>query len=273
MSVTALEGLLRRDRLVVGAALAIVAALAWAWVLVGSGTGMSTTAMTTWQFPPPRPAVGMAAEWSLLYWLIMLAMWWVMMVAMMLPSAAPMILLHARVMRHAHETGRAPRVLVPTSAFVAGYLACWFGFSVAATLLQYACERLGVLDGMMMWVTERWLTAVLMIVAGLYQLSPWKTACLAHCRSPVEFLARHARPGPGGAFRLGVVHGGYCLGCCWALMLLLFAAGIMNLVWIAGLAMLVLIEKFAPFGARLQMPIGGLLIAGGVAIAIHQFAA
>jgi predicted metal-binding membrane protein len=267
MSAPALEGLLRRDRLIVGVALALIVTLAWAWVLAGSGTGMSTAAMTTWQFPPPRPAMGIAGDWTVLYWLIMLAMWWVMMVAMMLPSAAPMILLHARVMRHAQATGRAPKVLAPTAAFVAGYLACWLGFSVAATLLQFACERLGVLDGMMMWVTERKLTAALLVVAGLYQFSPWKTACLMECRSPVEFLARHARPGRAGAFRLGLVHGAYCLGCCWALMLLLFAAGIMNLVWITGLAILVLVEKLAPFGVRLQKPIGVLLIATGVGVA------
>jgi predicted metal-binding membrane protein len=268
MSASALEALLRRDRLIVGAGLAAIAALAWAWVLAGAGTGMSTTAMTTWQFPPPRPGVAMHGSWTAAYWLIMLGMWWVMMVAMMLPSAVPLILLHARVLRHAQASGQTSEPVLQTAGFVAGYLVCWLGFSAVATLLQFAFERLGLLDGMMMWVTERWLTAALLVVAGFYQFSPWKTACLAQCRSPVEFLARHARPGRGGAFRLGIVHGGACLGCCWALMLLLFAAGIMNLVWIAGLAMLVLVEKLAPFGARLQKPIGVLLFVAALGVLV-----
>lgn len=268
MSGSALEALLRRDRLIVGLALTVIGGMAWVWVLAGAGTGMSSTAMTTWQFPPPRPVVGMQGSWTATYWLIMLGMWWVMMVAMMLPSAAPLILLHARVMRQSQASGRNAEALVPTAYFVTGYLVCWLGFSAAATLLQFAFERLGVLDGMMMWVTERWLTAGLLVLAGLYQFSPWKTTCLTQCRSPVAFLARHGRPGRGGALRLGVIHGAYCLGCCWALMLLLFAAGIMNLVWIAGLAILVLVEKLAPFGASLQKPIGILLLLAGAAVAV-----
>jgi predicted metal-binding membrane protein len=187
---------------------------------------------------------------------------------MMVPSAAPVILLYARVFRHGQARGNVPGAVAPTAVFAAGYLACWFGFSALATALQFALERSGLVDGMMMWSTDRWLTAGLLVGAGLYQLSPLKTACLAQCRSPAEFLARHWRPGRRGAFRLGVVHGAYCLGCCWALMLLLFAAGIMNLVWIAGLSILVLIEKLAPFGAALTKPIAVLLFLGAAALAV-----
>ena len=197
----------------------------------------------------------------------MLGMWWVMMIAMMVPSAAPMILLHARVARHGQERGGVPG-RASTAAFVAGYLACWLGFSAIATLLQFGLERFGLLDGMMMWPTERWLTAGLLIGAGLYQLSRLKTVCLTQCRSPAEFLARHWRPGRFGAFRLGVRHGAYCLGCCWALMLLLFAAGIMNLLWIAGLSILVLLEKLAPFGAALTKPLAVLLLFAGAALLV-----
>jgi len=118
-----------------------------------------------------------------------------------------------------------------------------------------------------MWSTSRWLTAGLLIGAGLFQLTPLKAACLEHCRAPAAFLSHHWRPGRLGAFRLGLVHGAYCLGCCWALMLLLFAAGIMNLVWIAGLAILVLVEKLAPFGANLARIIAALLTAAGVYVA------
>lgn len=266
MAARTLETLLRRERLIVWSALAILTLLAWLWVFVGAGTGMSTIAMTTWQFPPPRPATAMPGDWSPAYWLTMLLMWWVMMVAMMVPSAAPMILLYARVVRHGQTRGEIPGAIAPTAAFSVGYLLCWLGFSALATGMQFALERSGLVDGMMMWATDRRLTATLLIVAGIYQLSPLKKACLTQCRSPVEFLTRNWRPGRSGAFRLGILHGAYCLGCCWALMLLLFAAGIMNLVWIAGLAILVLVEKLAPFGAELTKPLAFLLILGGVAL-------
>lgn len=260
-----LETLLRHDRSIIAAGLALLTALAWLALLQGAGTGMSPAAMTTWQFPPPRvaPAPGV---WDVAYWLTMLAMWWVMMIAMMVPSAAPMILLYARVARDAPGRTAADTALGPSAAFAAGYLACWLIFSVLAVGLQFALERGGLIDGMMMWSTARSLTAGLLLAAGLYQLSPLKSACLDHCRSPAGFLARHRRPGSRGAFRLGVVHGAYCVGCCWVLMLLLFAAGIMNLVWIVGLAALVLIEKLAPFGAALRRPLGVLLLLAGTAI-------
>ncbi len=224
--------------------------------------------MTTWQFPPPRPAAMMAGEWDTAYWLIMLVMWWVMMIAMMIPSAAPMILLYARVFRQGQARGQISGALVPTASFAAGYLVCWLGFSALATALQFALEQIGLVHGMWMWSTSRWLTAALLIVAGLFQLTWLKGACLEHCRAPASFLAEHWRAGRLGAFRLGLVHGAYCLGCCWALMLLLFAAGIMNLVWIAGLAILVLVEKLAPFGGRLGPISAALLIGAGVYVGL-----
>ncbi len=262
-----LETLLRHDRTIIASALALLTALAWLALLQGAGTGMSPAAMTTWQFPPPRltPAPGV---WDAGYWLIMLMMWWVMMVAMMIPSAAPMILLYARVARHGEPRGPVEGSLARTSVFAGGYLCCWLAFSMLAVGLQFGLERAGLIDGMMMWSTTRSLTAALLIAAGLYQLSPLKTACLSHCRSPAAFLARHHRPGARGAFRLGLLHGAYCVGCCWVLMLLLFAAGVMNLVWIAGLAVLILIEKLAPFGAALRRPLGALLLLAGAAIAV-----
>ncbi len=265
---TLTERIVRREQALIALALAGITGLAWVYVLTGAGTGMSTIAMTTWQFPPPRPALPMPGDWDAAYWLTMLLMWWVMMIAMMIPSAAPMILLYARVFRHGQARGQILAPLVPTAAFAAGYLACWLAFSAAATALQFALERLGHVDGMMMWSTDRWLTAGLLVSAGLFQLSPLKTACLAHCRTPAAFLSRHWRLGRAGAFRLGLVHGAYCLGCCWALMLLLFAAGIMNLVWIAGLAILVLIEKLSTFGARLVPLAGAALLCAGLYVAV-----
>ncbi len=268
MTERAIQALLQRERTIVLCALAILTLLAWLWVLLGAGTGMSTIAMSTWQFPPPRPTMMMAGDWSPAYWLTMLLMWWVMMIAMMVPSAAPMILLYARVFWHGPTRDKVPGAVVPTATFAAGYLVCWLGFSALATALQFALERTGLIDGMMMWSTDRWLTAGLLVGAGLYQLSPLKTACLAQCRSPAEFLARHRRPGRLGAFRMGAEHGAYCLGCCWALMLLLFAAGIMNLVWIAGLSILVLLEKLTPIGAKLAKPLAALLLLGGAALVV-----
>ena len=268
MTEPTLETLLRRERAIVWSALAILTALAWLWVFLGAGTGMSPMAMTTWQFPPPRPSMMMSGDWSPAYWLTMLLMWWVMMIAMMVPSAAPTILLHARVVRHGQARGQIENSLVPAAAFAAGSLAVWLGFSVLAVALQFGLERFGLLHGMLMWSTSPPLTAVLLIAAGLYQLTPLKTACLSHCRAPAEFLTRNWHPGRAGAFRMGVVHGAYCLGCCWALMLLLFAAGIMNLVWIAGLAALVLLEKLAPFGANLAPATAVLLIGAGLYVAV-----
>jgi predicted metal-binding membrane protein len=264
---TLTERIVRREQAIIALALTAITALAWYYVLIGAGTGMSTTAMTTWQFPPPRPATMMLGQWDAGYWLTMLLMWWIMMVAMMIPSAAPMILLYARVFRHGQSRGQIADPLVPSAAFAGGYLGIWLVFSAAATALQFALERLGLVHGMWMWSTSRWLTAPLLVAAGLYQLSPLKAACLARCRSPASFLSLHWRPGRIGAFRLGIAHGAYCLGCCWALMLLLFAAGIMNLVWIGGLAILVLVEKLAPFGAKLATVFAVLLVGSGIYVA------
>ena len=260
---TATEQLLRRDRWIVGLGLVLIAGLAWLFVLDGAGTGMSVRAMTTWQFPPP--VMPHANEgWALDYWAVMLVMWWVMMVAMMVPSAAPMILLYARVTRHAQMKGQMEAAAVPTSIFAFGYLVAWLGFSLAATALQWALEQAGLMHAMMMWSLNPWLSGGLLIAAGAYQLSPIKDICLRHCRSPAEYLARHFRKGRWGALQMGLRHGIYCIGCCWFLMALLFAGGIMNLVWIAGLAIFVLVEKLAPYGQWIARVSGVLFVAGGV---------
>ncbi len=265
---TLTEFIVRREQTVIALGLTAIAGLAWLYVITGAGTGMSMIAMTTWQFPPPRPASPMPGAWDAAYWLTMLLMWWVMMIAMMVPSAAPMILLYARVVRHGQTRGQISDPLVPTAAFAGGYLTGWLGFSALATGLQFVLEHTGLVHGMWMWSTSRWLTAGLLIAAGVYQLTPLKTACLTRCRAPAAFLAEQWRPGRLGAFHLGLVHGVYCLGCCWALMLLLFAAGIMNLIWIAGLSILVLLEKIAPFGARLAPVTAAALIGAGAYTAL-----
>lgn len=269
---TLIEDLARRERRVVLVGLVLVTALAWAWVATGAGTGMSTLAMTTWEFPPP--AFPSAVEsWSPGYALLMFFMWWIMMIAMMTPSASPMILLYGRAYRHEQRQGKLPAGLVPTFVFALGYLLSWAAFSLAATGLQWGSERLGLIHQMKMWSVEPIFTAALLITAGLYQFTPLKHVCLDSCRSPAGFLAQHFRPGAAGALRLGWRHGLYCLGCCWALMMLLFAGGIMNLVWIAGLAIYVLIEKVAPQGLWLARVAGASMVLAGLWLAAQGFAA
>src|SRR5271169_6777532 len=221
---TVLEAVLRRDRFVVVAALVAVIVVAWIWILVGAGTGMSAVAMTQMAGMPDMDMMMARAVWTPEYAGLIFAMWWVMMVAMMLPSAAPMLLLFARVNR---AQKRQDRPYVPTGIFAAGYLTAWGGFSALAAGLQWGLEQLDLL-GPMMTATNYWLGGAILLAAGLWQLTPLKGVCLRHCRSPLSFLAQQWRPGGLGAFRMGVHHGVYCLGCCWFLMGLLFFGGIMN---------------------------------------------
>lgn len=255
-----LEAVLRRDRWVLLAALIVILTLAWGWLLAGAGMDMSAVEMTA--------MAGMdgwlmqSAVWSPAYAALIATMWWVMMVAMMLPSAAPMLLLFARVNRK-DKSVDAP--LVPTALFAAGYLVAWGGFSVIVTGLQWGMESLRLLSPMLE-TTNRWLGAGILIAAGLWQLTPLKARCLSHCRSPLGFLAQHWRAGPAGALRMGLEHGAYCLGCCWFLMALLFFGGVMNLYWIVGLAVFVLVEKTVPSGQWVARAVGIALILWGIGL-------
>jgi predicted metal-binding membrane protein len=188
-----------------------------------------------------------------------------MMVAMMLPSASPTVLLYGRVVRHAENRGKAKHASASVAAFASGYLTLWILFSALAVALQYALEQAGALSAMMSSRSVL-LSALLLIAAGLYQLTPLKTACLTHCRAPAAIIAAHWRPGVVGAWRMGLSHGVYCVGCCAALMLLLFVGGIMNLVWIVAISIIVGVEKFAPFGTRTAKVIAAALVAGGGAL-------
>ena len=190
-------------------------------------------------------AIMVPAVWSPAYAALMFAMWWIMMIAMMIPSAAPMVLLVAAVARRQSAPGEP---LATVSAFVGGYLVVWGAFSLAATLLQWGLEALLLVSPMGMASTTPVFAGILLVGAGVYQLTPLKQACLGRCRHPLGFVAAHWRSGGWGAFRMGLHHGTWCLGCCWALMLILFVGGVMNLVWVAGIALFVLAEKAAPFG-------------------------
>jgi predicted metal-binding membrane protein len=255
-----IERILRRERAIIGVALAALTLLAWFYIWQGAGMGMSALAMTSASLFPHLQSDVPGEMASALP--VVVAMWWVMMIAMMTPSAAPLVLLYGRVLRHQAAQGRAG---VPASFLAAGYLAVWLVFSLAAALAQNALQPAGLLSSMMLWSKSAWLSAGVLFAAGVYQLSPLKRACLVHCRAPVQFLTQHWRPGRGGAFVMGLQHGAYCVGCCWMLMALLFVGGVMNLAWIAALTIFVFIEKLAPQGAAFVDATGVLLIAWAIA--------
>jgi predicted metal-binding membrane protein len=273
-----LERALRRDGTIVLLGLALLWALTAVWVVAGAGLGMNAWDMTRMALLPQHHAAPlgdmatmdmryMMSAWGVAHFALMAGMWWTMMVAMMAPSAAPTMLLFARVHRHRQATGQLAAA-PPTAAFVAGYFLVWLAFSLAATALQWWLEDARVLSKMTMGLRAQWLAGGVLVAAGIYQFTPWKNACLATCRAPAAFLAQHWRPGARGALRMGVLHGAYCLGCCWALMALLFVGGVMNLVWIAVLTLLVLAEKLLPGGRRVGFVAGTLLITWGLWILV-----
>ena len=263
-----MQAVLTRHRTISAALLALLVVLAWAWLLSGARTGM-TPSLALW----PHRSMGMAnmpmapdpASWSAPRFFMILAMWWIMMAAMMLPSAAPMILLFARAIAHAPVQPRRPA----TEAFLAGYLVIWGLFSFAATVLQWQLGSLGLVAPSDMASTSRWLSAGVLLLAGVYQLTPLKDACLSRCRNPAQFLSRHYRPGHLGALRMGMLHGAFCVGCCWLLMALLFVGGVMNVAWIAVLSALVALEKLVPQGRLIAVGMGVVMILGGFVIVLR----
>ncbi len=257
-SASNLEMFLKRDRWFVLAGLAGVTALAWAYLVV-MAADMDDMALGAIAMPAVEP-------WSALDFWLMFVMWAVMMVGMMLPSAAPMILLYAAVSRRQRGRGH---VFAPTGVFAAGYLVAWTTFSLAATALQWALEQAALLSPMMV-STSPYLGGALLVAAGIYQWTPLKHACLQNCRAPAEFLSRSWLNGTGGAVAMGVHHGAYCVGCCWVFMGLLFVAGVMNLLWVAAITALVLIEKIAPGGHRFARIAGALFVAAGAYMMIDS---
>lgn len=234
------------------AALTAIVLASWAYLLTGAG--IDRHEMDGMTMPMIRD------EWSLAFFAVMAAMWSVMMAAMMLPSATPMILLHATISRRRTE---GPAKLTATVWFVLGYVAVWGVFSLTVTLLQWVLAAVALLSPMME-ISSRALAGSLLVAAGVYQWTPLKQSCLRKCRSPFDFVIGYWREGLWGSFAMGLRHGAYCLGCCWLLMLLLFVGGLMNLVWIAGLAAFVLVEKLAPAGHWAGRIAGLSLVTWGV---------
>ena len=242
----------RLDRFVVLSTLVVGTTLAWIYLfrLAGEMPGSSI----------PMAAI-QVRPWVAADFILTFLMWAAMMVGMMVPAAAPTVMIYAAVARKA---ARDRTVVPPTMVFVSGYIVLWTAFCVVATLAQWGLDQAALLSPMMV-TTSPAIGSGILVAAGLYQVTPIKRACLKRCRSPAHFLSEHWRPGITGAFRMGMEHGAFCVGCCWVLMGLLFVGGVMNLLWIAAIATFVFAEKLIPFPdsalpARLT---GGAMILGG----------
>lgn len=288
MTDAALTAVLRRDRAMVVMAIVVITVLAWAyilWLAAQMGIAEVSTAATAegtmaeMHMPGGTGTMagmdmGAAVEptfrtWSVADFAFMFTMWAVMMVGMMTPSVAPMVLLYGAVGRNAGASGRP---LAATGWFVAGYLSTWIAFSLAATGAQWTLTRLALLTPMMESASGIF-GGIVLIAAGLYQWSPLKDTCLRQCQTPLGFLMSRGgfRSDPFAALRLGAEHGAYCVGCCWVLMTLLFVGGIMNVLWIAGLTILILLEKVVPVGRLIPRVAGAVIATGGVFLLFRPF--
>ncbi len=265
----ALASAMRRERLIALVAMLLIAALAWTWLareaarMAGMDMpGMADVRMNHLQMMSPA-----LAAWSTPLALYLFGMWFVMMVGMMVPSAAPMVLLYLGVARQAERGGKR---FASAAWFLLGYLLAWGAFSMGATLAHWALESAAMMTPAMS-TANRATGAIVLIAAGIYQWLPVKDSCLTHCRAPLSFIQQHGgfQSSPGGAMRLGLRHGLYCVGCCWALMLVLFAVGVMNLLWIAMLMCVVLAEKLVPGGRWIARIVGVVATAAGLALLLH----
>jgi len=247
----ALQKSLRHDRALVLSGLFGVVVLAWVYTFYRAGN-MQNADMG---MAGPRMEIWGATDFVLTF-----VMWAVMMVAMMIPSASPMVLTYSTLYRRRYEQ-RSP--LVPVSMFLLGYVITWAAFSMLATATQWGFHSAALLSSMMV-STSPILGGVLLLIAGVFQLTPLKHACLRRCRTPLGFLMNEWRDGERGALVMGLRHGVYCVGCCWLLMALLFVAGVMNLLWVAVIAAFVLVEKVAPAGGWVSYTAGVLLVGSGL---------
>jgi predicted metal-binding membrane protein len=247
-----------RDRWIVVVALLVITALALGYTF-WLATGFDMSGMMSPDYVP----------WSPAYFTFMLVMWIVMMIGMMTPSVAPTILLYAALVRQtmARQDATRGNVFAPPGWFLAGYLLAWAAFSLLATLLQWWLESRALITPMMAGTSDL-LGGMILVVAGVYQWLPLKQACLTSCTSPLSFVQRHGgfQAGARGSLRLGLLHGFYCIGCCWTLMLLLFAFGVMNLTWIAGLMIYVLLEKVLPWPRAVSLTAGLAAAVAGFAL-------
>ncbi|MBM3814080.1 MAG: DUF2182 domain-containing protein [Acidimicrobiia bacterium] len=256
------ERIVSRDRVIILAGMAAITALSWAytvreaWAMDQMHAGMDMTGV-------------LMQSWTANDALVMFLMWAVMMIAMMTPSVAPMVLVFAL---HSRKRKAEARPYASSGAFLSGYLIAWTLFSAVATAAQWLLQKYALVD-MMMEPTGKLFPGLVLFAAGFFQFSPLKHACLRHCRGPLHFFGEHWRPGTKGALQMGLHHGLYCTGCCWFLMALLFVAGVMNLLWVALIALFVLVEKVAPRGEWIARIAGVLFLGGGAWMLYSAFQA
>jgi len=267
-----IEYLLLQDRLITGTAVGLLFLIAMIYTILGVGMPMSAVQMTTMSAVQGMAGTSegqamhsmqtnglmMPAMWTATYAGLVFLMWWIMMIAMMLPSVASTVLLYTTLIRRGNQAVNAPKL---TFFFLTGYLVVWGLFSLLATLVQWFLELRGFVSPIDMALTSNIMGATVLIIVGIYQFTPWKQSCLERCRSPLQFLTERRRDGPDGALLMGIEHGAFCVGCCWCLMALLLVVGVMNLYWIAGLMLFVLIEKLMRFGDKISR-LTGILMAG-----------
>ena len=264
-----METILRKERLIVGGCLAVMVLIAW-WYLFHTRAAMTAMDMSGMNMPGmdmskmDMSGMNMAEsqQWGTLGVFLLFVMWTVMMVAMMVPSAAPMVFAFLGVNRRRQAAGRQ---FAPVGIFLSGYLTIWTAYSAVATLAQWGLHKAALLSPAMA-ATSPVLNGSLLIAAGIFQWTPLKHMCLKGCRSPLSFLMSEWREGKAGAFIMGLRHGSYCVGCCWVLMALLFVAGVMNLLWVAVIALFVMAEKSLPRGELLGHVAGVALVAAGVGL-------
>ena len=252
-----LDSILRRDRFILLAGLTGITVVSWGY-MVHEARAMELTGVC--QCLGMRMSGPDTNAWSAATLLPLFLMWSEMMVAMMVPTVAPMILTFATVNRRRREQERP---FVPTAIFLAGYIAVWTLFSAVIAVVQWVLHGVALLSPMME-SRSVWLAGGLLLAAGAFQFTPSKQACLRHCRSPLDFIMDGWREGRAGAFSMGFRHGAYCTGCCWALMALLFVLGVMNVLWIAAITALVLIEKAIPRGEWIGRYAGAGLMLWGI---------
>lgn len=245
-----------RERLLTWLALMSLATLAWGYLIMH---GMHEPMSMNGNMAVP-------SDGSLSLLVTATLMWSVMMVAMMLPSASPMMLTFLRIHQQRERKAGASAA---TWVFMAGYLAVWLTFAVIAAIIQWALQQSALLSSSMGHVTPL-LGGALLMTAGAFQFSGLKQACLSKCRSPLSFLMTEWREGKSGALIMGIRHGAYCTGCCWALMLLMFVGGVMSLVWMAGLAVYFLAEKLLPKAEKISRICGALFVVAGIVILLTQ---
>ena len=242
-------GGLSRDRVLIASCIVLVTALAWVYLFRLNDEMSSAEAMA-------RMGMSIDMPWTTRDFVLTFAMWSVMMIGMMSPTALPVLLLFAQMRRDQNQS-------VAATLFGIGHISIWIAFSVIAASLQGLLHQLTLLSPGLV-VTSPYIGGIILIGAGVYQLTPAKAKCLIKCQSPLGFLMSNWREGASGAFVLGAKHGAYCLGCCWALMLVLFAVGVMNLAWVAVLTAFVFIEKFGLAGLRVARAAGVLIVFAGL---------